>query len=110
LLATQLFLTSLFLIAIVVETRLAHVQILKGSTLATMCALNGTARGSVGGISDFKALNERARLLVSSLSVGVRGQVSGWHRGVGSIELLREIRSIERGIGTAGCAFHPACA
>lgn len=73
LLAAQLFLTSLFLVAIVIETRLARVQILKGSTLATMCALDGTARGSIGGISDFKVLNDAAQKLGVKLERGSAG-------------------------------------
>ncbi len=73
LLAAQLFLTSLFLVAIVIESRLARVQILKGSTLATMCAPNGMARGSIGGIRDFKALNERAQVLGVNLERGSAG-------------------------------------
>ncbi|KAH8904299.1 hypothetical protein BR93DRAFT_984831 [Coniochaeta sp. PMI_546] len=73
LLAAQLFLTSLFLVAIVIETRLARVQILKGSTLATMCALDGTARDSIGGISDFKVLNDAAQKLGVKLERGSAG-------------------------------------
>jgi hypothetical protein len=61
-LATQLFLTSLFLISVVIETWIARARILKGSTLATMCALNPIARAAVGphGADDLEELNKRA--------------------------------------------------
>src|SRR5687767_12352007 len=69
-LITQLVLTSLFLVSVVIETWIARVQILKGSTLATMCALDGAARNIVGGISDLNAMKERARTLGLVLEQG----------------------------------------
>src|SRR2546430_2066911 len=73
LLAAQLFLISMFLVAIVVESRLARMQIFEGSTLATMCALDGTAKDSVGGISDFRTLKEKASRLRVRLERGSGG-------------------------------------
>ncbi|KAB5575307.1 hypothetical protein GE09DRAFT_1091628 [Coniochaeta sp. 2T2.1] len=76
LLAAQLFLTSLFLIAIVVETHVARVQVLKDSTLATMCALDGPTREQLGGLGDFKAVRERARVLDIGVERGGSGTVA----------------------------------
>lgn len=62
-LAAQLFLTSLFLVSVLIETWIARVQILKGSTLATMCALDSAARNAVGGIGQLAELDKRAKSL-----------------------------------------------
>jgi hypothetical protein len=73
LLAVQLVLASLFLIAIIVETRVARLQILKGSTLATMCALDGAARDAVGGIGNFDGMRKKANALGVRLERGASG-------------------------------------
>ena len=59
----QLVLTSAFLLAIMWESWRAKMQVLKSSTLATMCALDSTGRDAVGGISSPSGMERKAKEL-----------------------------------------------
>jgi len=58
-LAGQLLLTTLFLIFTIVETYRLRMQVIKNSSLATLCALDETARQEVGSIGDLDLLTRR---------------------------------------------------
>ena len=62
-LGAQLVLTSAFLLAIMWESWRARIQILKSSTLATMCAMDSTGRDAVGGIVNGSDMEKRAKEL-----------------------------------------------
>lgn len=71
--AAQLFLTSIFLAATIHYSSSSHLQILKGSSLATMCALDKDTRQLLGDINDFDKLKERA----STVKVRLERRSSG---------------------------------
>jgi hypothetical protein len=72
-LAAQLVLTGFFLTAIMVETHSARMQILKSSTLATLCGLSKACRMQLGGIHDVSTLKKRAESLDVKLERGSSG-------------------------------------
>ncbi|KAH7117406.1 hypothetical protein EDB81DRAFT_916196 [Dactylonectria macrodidyma] len=72
-LATQLLLTALFLAVTILTTHSAHLQVMKSSSLATVCGLDEASRKHLGGISDFETLNKRAKCLKISLERGGSG-------------------------------------
>ncbi len=78
-LAAQLLLTALFLAATVARTRASRLQILKGSSLATMCGLDRDARKALGGIYDPDTLDRAARDVRVRLERGSSG-VALWLR------------------------------
>ncbi|KAK4656893.1 hypothetical protein QC762_0040260 [Podospora pseudocomata] len=51
-LTTQLVLTTLFLVLTVAATYMSRVQVIKSSSLATLCALDDETRQDIGGIGD----------------------------------------------------------
>ncbi|KAK1830660.1 hypothetical protein QBC39DRAFT_105355 [Podospora conica] len=60
-LVAQLGLATVFLCLTISATSRARMQILKCSSLATLCALDEGARREVGGIGDLEGLDEKAR-------------------------------------------------
>lgn len=62
-LASQLVLTAVFLAFTMLSTRRAHMQVIKCSSLATLCALDKTTRQHVGGINDLDSLEQKAKML-----------------------------------------------
>ncbi|KAK1757952.1 hypothetical protein QBC47DRAFT_294676 [Echria macrotheca] len=62
-LASQLVLTTVFLTLTIVSTRRAQMQVIKCSSLATLCALDKKTRQHVGGINDLDSLEQKAKLL-----------------------------------------------
>lgn len=66
LLAAQIALTTIFLALTILETRRKRARILKGSSLATLCALDERTKQHVGGIDDLERVKQKAQ------SVGVR--------------------------------------
>ncbi|KAK0658496.1 hypothetical protein QBC41DRAFT_331942 [Cercophora samala] len=61
-LTTQLVLTTLFLVLTVVATYMSRVQVIKSSSLATLCALDEETRRDIGGIGDgVDQLEKRAK-------------------------------------------------
>jgi len=72
-LAVQLVLTALFLALTVLTTQRAKVQVIKCSSLATLCALDKTARQHVGGINDLESLGKKAKVLGVRLERGSSG-------------------------------------
>jgi hypothetical protein len=73
LLASQLFLTTLFLVGTIAETFTARAPILKGSLLPTLCILDKESRKRLGSVNDINKLNREAR----SLKVTLERQGSG---------------------------------
>jgi hypothetical protein len=59
-LVSELILAMVFLLATALMTRWAGMQVIKGSSLATMCALDDETRRHVGWIYDFEDMKERA--------------------------------------------------
>ena len=59
-LASQLLLSSVFLVATAASTAAAGLQVFKGSSLATMCGLDSDARQELGELRDFGTLEHRA--------------------------------------------------
>lgn len=55
------------------KTYADRVQILKGSSLATLCGLDKASRKHLGGINDLETLNRRARDLSVRLERGSSG-------------------------------------
>ncbi len=72
-LATQVVLTTLFLILTVTTTYRAQMQVLKCSSLATLCALDKETREQVGGIEDINVLKKRAKKIKVNLERGESG-------------------------------------
>ncbi|KAL1843056.1 hypothetical protein VTJ49DRAFT_3191 [Mycothermus thermophilus] len=64
-LSTQLVLTGIFLAVTVAATRAERVQVLKGSSLAALCALDGDAREKLEGIDGLDGLGRRAKEIPS---------------------------------------------
>ena len=52
-------------------------QILKGNSLATMCALSQGVKNELGGMEDMKRLKTRARGMRVALERGADGEVRG---------------------------------
>jgi hypothetical protein len=52
-------------------------QILKGNSLATMCALSQSAKIELGGMEDMERLERRAEEMRVGLERGADGQVRG---------------------------------
>ena len=85
-LAAQLALTLVFIVATIVSTRASGVQILKGSSLATMCGLDKNTRKYLGDINDLKKLGGRAEDVRVRMEKGSSGMAlwlamekkSGW--------------------------------
>ena len=72
-LAAQLLLTLVFLVATMSSTRASGVQILKGSSLATMCGLDKSTRRHLGDINDLRRLEKRAEGVKVRLERGSSG-------------------------------------
>ena len=71
--AAQLVLTALFLGMTGVYTHRMHMQVIKASSLATLCALDKNTREHIGGINDLEGLKERAKCLAVRLQKGPSG-------------------------------------
>ena len=71
----QLLLVVIFFTVTVLKSYTLHVQPLKGSTLATMCALHSETRAALGGIDKPDEINRRAEVLKVKLDRG--GRVNG---------------------------------
>ncbi|KAK3337607.1 hypothetical protein B0T19DRAFT_481899 [Cercophora scortea] len=63
LLAAQLALTAVFLALTIARTHVARMQVIKSSSLATLCALDKATRQQVGGVHDLDALERKAKTL-----------------------------------------------
>jgi hypothetical protein len=72
-LAVQLVLTFIFLGLTMLATHKAQMQVIKCSSLATLCALDKNARGHVGGINDLDSLGKKARMFGVRLERGSSG-------------------------------------
>ena len=72
-LASQLFLTVVFLILTMVVTYTERIQVIKGSSLAPLCAMDWATRQYVGGIDDLDALNQKVKILRVRLERGSSG-------------------------------------
>ncbi|KAK3695708.1 hypothetical protein B0T22DRAFT_369542 [Podospora appendiculata] len=73
LLAAQLGLTAVFLGLTIARTRAARMQVIKSSSLATLCALDKATRLQVGGLHDLVALERQARTVGVKLERGSSG-------------------------------------
>lgn len=71
--AAQLALTALFLAITMASTYRSHMQVIKCSSLATMCALDKNTREHIGGIDDLEGLKEKAKCLTVRLQRGASG-------------------------------------
>jgi hypothetical protein len=76
-LGLQLGLTVVVLLFTIVATYRSRMQILKGDSLATMCALNETVKTELGGIENMKELTRRAKEKNVGLDRGADGKVKG---------------------------------
>jgi hypothetical protein len=72
-LASQIFLTSLFLAGAMVLSHRSGMQILKGSSVAALSGLNREARQHMGGISEFERLQRRAKQVRVRLETAASG-------------------------------------
>ncbi|KAK0634213.1 hypothetical protein B0T14DRAFT_534127 [Immersiella caudata] len=72
-LAVQLVLTFIFLSLTMIATHRARMQVIKCSSLATLCALDKNTRGHVGGINDLDSLGKKAKMLGVRLERGSSG-------------------------------------
>lgn len=72
-LAVQLGLTLFFLAAVITRTMATRVQVLKGSSLATLSGLDNESRSMLGGIQNSHNLKERATALRVRLERGLSG-------------------------------------
>lgn len=61
LLASQVALTAVVVAAMVRMTVSSGVQVLKDSSLATMCFLDPETRAALGPVSDFRVVKEKAK-------------------------------------------------
>lgn len=75
-LASQLLFTFVVLVYTISLTRFSRVQVLKGSSLATMSALNVVARGRLGTMENLDALKNRATDVKVKLERGNSGRVA----------------------------------
>jgi hypothetical protein len=73
LLSLQLGFASLFLLLTVLSTNKSRMQVLKGSSLATLCALRPDVREEMGGIGGFDRLRRKARRIKVRLERGEDG-------------------------------------
>jgi hypothetical protein len=76
-LAGQLGLTIIVLLFTIVATYRSRMQILKGSSLATMCALSQGVKYDLGGMEDMERLKSRAKGIKVGLERGADGEVRG---------------------------------
>jgi hypothetical protein len=76
-LAVQLGLTNIILIFTIVATYRNQMQILKGDSLVTMCALNCDVRADLGGMEDIERLKKKAEGVRVGLKRSADGRVMG---------------------------------
>jgi hypothetical protein len=60
-LAIQLCFTIIVLLCTIIATYRSRIQILKGSSLATMCALSQRVKTELGGVEDMNRLEKKAK-------------------------------------------------
>jgi hypothetical protein len=72
-LASQLFLTAVFLILTMMVTHTERIQVIKGSSLAPFCAMDWATRQHLGGINDLDALDQKSKELRVRLERGSSG-------------------------------------
>ena len=77
LLAVQLGLTIIVLLFTIVATYRSRMQILKGNSLATMCALSQEVKAELGGMEDMERLKRRAKGMMVGLESNAGGEVRG---------------------------------
>jgi hypothetical protein len=77
LLAAQLGLTIIVLLFTIIVTYRSRMQILKGNSLATMCALSQRVKAELGGMEDMERLKRRANGMRVALERGMDGEVRG---------------------------------
>lgn len=83
-LLVELALSSLFLMAIIIWTTVTRTETLGSSSLATLCALDGATKQSLGHIGDYEGLRGRARGTYLQLIDGPEGLVLKEHvNGIG---------------------------
>ncbi len=78
-LASQLFLTAIFLVLTIAVTRAERIQVIKGSNLAALSALDPATRQHLGDIDNLDALNGKAKTVKVRLERGSSG-VALWLR------------------------------
>jgi len=71
--AAQLALTALFLVMTMVHTHRAEMQVIKCSSLATLCALDKNTREHIGDLDDLEGLKNKATCLTVRLQRGASG-------------------------------------
>lgn len=76
-LAAQLVLTIVVLLFTIFATHRSRMQVLKGKSLATMCALSDNVKTQLGGMDDMKQLTERAKRQRVRLALDADGAVRG---------------------------------
>jgi len=76
-LAGQLGLAIFVLSFTIVATSQSRIQILKGDSLATMCALSHGVKYELGGMEDMEILKKRAKGIKVGLERGADGAVRG---------------------------------
>jgi hypothetical protein len=76
-LAAQLGLTIVILLFTIVATYRGRMQILKGSSLATMCALSPGIKIQLGGMEDMEGVKQRAKGISVRLERGADGELKG---------------------------------
>jgi hypothetical protein len=74
-LAIQLSLTIIVLLFTTIATYRSRIQILKGSSLATMCALSQNVKAQLGGVDDMEGLRSKAKTIRVVLKRNADGEV-----------------------------------
>jgi hypothetical protein len=74
-LAIQLGLTIIVLLFTIIATYRSRIQILKGDSLATMCALSPRVKAKLGGVDDMKTLKSKAKRMRVRLERGADREV-----------------------------------
>lgn len=72
-LASEFILSSAMLLATIMVTRRGRMQVMKASSLATMCALDDTTKRHLSGASDFGGMCKRAAMTRVRLEGGEPG-------------------------------------
>src|SRR5438552_15684080 len=74
-LAIQLWLTIIILLFTIIATYRSRIQILKGNSLATMCALSQSVKAKLGGLDDMEGLRSKAKTMKVMLERSADGEI-----------------------------------
>ena len=73
--AIQLWLTIIVLLFTIIATYRSRMEILKGNSLATMCALSQSVKAKLGGVGDMEGLTSKAKTMKVKLERSEDGEI-----------------------------------